>query len=165
MGVFKAILPREFLEDLTNLNVERFLKNGIDYFIFDFDNTLGLWKSCTVEKRFEPILAKILEANGKVLIASNGRPRQISLNGMKIIWRARKPFTWKIKRILDSDGIDPRRVVMIGDQIFTDVLAGNLLGVYTIKVKPLSNREFIGTKVLRFFEKIVLRLAGKGGRL
>ncbi|MFN3283017.1 MAG: HAD hydrolase-like protein, partial [Pseudothermotoga sp.] len=55
--------------------------------------------------------------------------------------------------------IDPNRVVMIGDQIFTDVLAGNWLGVYTIKVKPLSNKEFIGTKILRVFERVILKIA------
>lgn len=159
MGVFSKILPREFLEDLTNLDIERFFKDGRDYFIFDFDNTLGLWKSSAIEKRFEPVLKKILSANGKILIASNGRPRPILFDGAKIIWRAKKPLTRKIKKILDSDSVDSNRVVMIGDQIFTDVLAGNLLGVYTIKVKPLSNKEFIGTKILRFFEKIFLRIA------
>ncbi len=164
MGIFKMILPREYLEDLTDLDVERFFKAGMDYFIFDFDNTLGLWRSSSVEKRFEPVLNSILKLNGKILIASNGKPRNISLNGAKIIWRSRKPFVWKIKKILDMEKIDPGRVVMVGDQIFTDVLAGNLLGVYTIKVKPLSDREFIGTKFLRFFEKIVLHFARKGER-
>lgn len=159
MGVFSMILPREFAEDLTNIDIERFLKDGKDYFIFDFDNTLGLWRTSFVEKRFESVLKKILDANGKILIASNGRPRKISIHGVKIMWRARKPLTYKIKRILRLEGIDPNRVVMIGDQIFTDVLAGNRLGVYTIKVKPLSNREFIGTKILRFFEKVILKIA------
>lgn len=158
MGVFSMILPKEFAEDLTNIDIERFLKDGKDYFIFDFDNTLGLWRTSFVEKRFESVLKKILDANGKILIASNGRPRQISIHGAKIMWRARKPLTYKIKRILSSEGIDPNRVVMIGDQIFTDVLAGNRLGVYTIKVKPLSNKEFIGTKILRFFEKVILKI-------
>ncbi len=159
MGIFSMILPREFVEDLTNIDVERFLKDGRDYFIFDFDNTLGLWRTSLVEKRFESVLKKILDANGKILIASNGRPRQISIHGVKIMWRARKPLTYKIKKILISEGVDIKRVVMIGDQIFTDVLAGNLLGVYTIKVKPLSKEEFLGTKVLRFLEKIVLKIA------
>ncbi|MFN4189790.1 MAG: YqeG family HAD IIIA-type phosphatase [Pseudothermotoga sp.] len=153
------ILPREFAEDLTSIDIERFLKDGKDYFIFDFDNTLGLWRASFVEKTFESVLKKILDANGKILIASNGRPRQISIHGVKIIWRARKPLTYKIKRILRLEGIDPNRVVMIGDQIFTDVLAGNRLGVYTIKVKPLSDKEFIGTRILRFFEKVILKIA------
>lgn len=45
--------------------------------------------------------------------------------------------------------------MMIGDQIFTDVLTGKIFGFRVIKVKPISEREFFGTKILRFFEKIL----------
>jgi len=45
--------------------------------------------------------------------------------------------------------------VMIGDQIFTDVLTGKIFGFRVIKVEPISAKEFFGTKILRFFEKIV----------
>ncbi|MGJ8454106.1 YqeG family HAD IIIA-type phosphatase [Pseudothermotoga sp. U03pept] len=155
MGVFRKLLPQEFLEDLSSLDVDRFFNSGRDVFIFDFDNTLGYWRSQKIEERFQLLLKKILSSNGKIIIASNGKPRQISLDGVDVIWRVRKPFTKKIKESLLSQGIDVKRVVLIGDQIFTDVLAGNLLGAYTVKVKPLSKTEFFGTKVLRVFERVL----------
>jgi predicted HAD superfamily phosphohydrolase YqeG len=47
---------------------------------------------------------------------------------------------------------------MIGDQLFTDIVAGNRLGLYTILVNPLGSHEFIGTKVIsRNLERLVLR--------
>lgn len=44
--------------------------------------------------------------------------------------------------------------LLIGDQIFTDILGGNKSGLYTILVDPISNKEFIGTKITRLIERI-----------
>ncbi|MFY9543052.1 MAG: YqeG family HAD IIIA-type phosphatase, partial [Dethiobacteria bacterium] len=42
-------------------------------------------------------------------------------------------------------------------QIFTDVLGGNRLGLYTILVTPISDKEFIWTRLIRKLERMVLR--------
>jgi len=47
-------------------------------------------------------------------------------------------------------------VVMVGDQIFTDVLGANKFGIKSILVNPISKKEGIFTLVKRPFEKIVL---------
>ncbi|MDK2884757.1 HAD hydrolase-like protein [Pseudothermotoga sp.] len=161
MGVFKLLKPDEFLESVDKIDIGKFILNGKDVFIFDFDNTLGLWRSSKIEERFRYVIDEIKSKRGKILIASNGRPRKISLDGAHIIWRSRKPLTFKIKKFLLDNQIPVNRVVMIGDQIFTDILAGNLLGVYTVKVEPLSRHEFFFTRILRFFERIVLKIIRK----
>jgi predicted HAD superfamily phosphohydrolase YqeG len=47
---------------------------------------------------------------------------------------------------------------MVGDQLFTDIVAGNRLGLRTILVNPLSPREFFGTSLVsRRLERLVLR--------
>jgi hypothetical protein len=46
---------------------------------------------------------------------------------------------------------------MIGDQMFTDVLGGNRMGLYTVMVRPMHRREFLGTKVSRAAEWALLR--------
>ncbi len=47
---------------------------------------------------------------------------------------------------------------MIGDQVFTDVLGGNRLGLFTILVVPLCDRDFFLTRIARVFERWVLRM-------
>jgi hypothetical protein len=42
---------------------------------------------------------------------------------------------------------------IIGDQIFTDILGGNRVGIKTILVDPIDSREFIMTKFFRRLEK------------
>ena len=46
---------------------------------------------------------------------------------------------------------------VIGDQIFTDILGGNRLELFTILVTPISTKEFIGTRFTRKLEKLVLK--------
>ncbi|WP_338013962.1 YqeG family HAD IIIA-type phosphatase [Desulforamulus profundi] len=53
-------------------------------------------------------------------------------------------------------GTDIHETAFVGDQVFTDVLAGNRLGLYTILVTPLAGKEFIGTRINRKLEKLVL---------
>ncbi|MDP3775542.1 MAG: HAD hydrolase-like protein, partial [Gemmatimonadales bacterium] len=52
-------------------------------------------------------------------------------------------------------GTRPRETALIGDQLFTDVLGGKLLGLRTILVEPLSVREFATTRVIRRIERLV----------
>ena len=48
---------------------------------------------------------------------------------------------------------------MIGDQILTDVLAGNLAGMHTVLLQPIdTSAEFKGTKINRKLEKVIKKL-------
>jgi hypothetical protein len=51
--------------------------------------------------------------------------------------------------------LQPQQAVMIGDQLFTDILGANRAGIEAIWVKPMSSRDFIGTKVSRFGERML----------
>ena len=48
-------------------------------------------------------------------------------------------------------------MIMIGDQLFTDILGGNRFGVKTILVTPIEKKESIHTRIKRPFEKIILK--------
>jgi hypothetical protein len=62
-------------------------------------------------------------------------------------------------------GCESERAVVIGDQVMTDMLGGNSAGMYTILVAPMHPREFIGTKVSRVFERIILFRLRRLGKL
>lgn len=59
----------------------------------------------------------------------------------------------------------PHKTVVVGDQLFTDVLMGNLLGAFTIKVVPLSNKEFFWTRIMRKLEAVVLKIIESSAEL
>ncbi|CCH65765.1 Hydrolase, HAD subfamily IIIA [Richelia intracellularis HM01] len=52
---------------------------------------------------------------------------------------AAKPSRRKIREAILSMGLPVEQVGMVGDRLFTDVLAGNRLGMFTILLNLLSN--------------------------
>jgi predicted HAD superfamily phosphohydrolase YqeG len=47
-------------------------------------------------------------------------------------------------------------VAVVGDQLFTDVLGGNLAGMYTVLVPPLAQQELGYTRLVRRLERWIL---------
>jgi predicted HAD superfamily phosphohydrolase YqeG len=71
---------------------------------------------------------------------------------------ASKPRRRGLRIALSLLGTAPAETAMVGDQLFTDVLAGNRLGLTTILVNPLTPAEFLGTRLIsRTAERLVLR--------
>jgi len=47
-------------------------------------------------------------------------------------------------------------IIIIGDQLFTDIYGGNRFGIRTILVKPIEKKEFWGTRIKRPIEKFII---------
>lgn len=53
------------------------------------------------------------------------------------------------------------QVAMVGDRLFTDVLAGNRLGMFTILVEPMVDPEIMpSANSVRNFEVLISKLLG-----
>ena len=71
-----------------------------------------------------------------------------------------KPCTRKLKKVLDKIPYSSNEIAIIGDRIFTDILVGNRLGMYTILVDSV---DYYGHRVERnniqsiekYFAKII----------
>lgn len=50
---------------------------------------------------------------------------------------AGKPSRRKVRRAVDAMNLPIAQIGMVGDRLFTDVLAGNRLGMFTILVEPM----------------------------
>jgi hypothetical protein len=58
----------------------------------------------------------------------------------------------------------PGQTAVIGDQLFTDILGGNRMGMLTILVTPISRREFFGTRLMRLVETLFVKKIKRGGQ-
>ncbi|NJK99398.1 MAG: YqeG family HAD IIIA-type phosphatase [Spirulinaceae cyanobacterium SM2_1_0] len=54
---------------------------------------------------------------------------------------ARKPSRRKLRQAVEQMDLPVSQVAMVGDRLFTDVLAGNRLGLFTILVEPMVDPE------------------------
>lgn len=61
-----------------------------------------------------------------------------SLN-LPYILGAGKPSRRKLRQAVTAMELPAEQIAMVGDRLFTDVLAGNRLGMFTILVEPMIN--------------------------
>jgi HAD superfamily phosphatase (TIGR01668 family) len=75
---------------------------------------------------------------------------------------AAKPSRRKIRAALDCMKLPVHQVGMVGDRLFTDVLAGNRLGMFTILVEPIIHPDAAALRShpVRNFEVWVSEILG-----
>lgn len=165
--MIRSLCPKTYLHTVAALTPDFLSSRGIKGIIFDLDNTILPWKA----KKLTPdeiLFIEQLKGHGfKMCIVSNALDRRVRslLDPLCIpaISRARKPRRTPFRHAMEIMGTAPGETAVVGDQIFTDVFGGNRLGLYTILVTPVSRREFIGTKMIRFLEKRILKRMVKRG--
>ena len=61
---------------------------------------------------------------------------------MAVITHAKKPFPKGINECLEKYGVPASEAALVGDQIYTDTLGANGVGVKSILVKAIDNHNF-----------------------
>lgn len=135
--------------------------------MLDLDNTVVAWGKIDPPEEVLAWLEDLRKAGIPVCLVSNTLSRR--LGAAQVVFdlpvaRGRsKPSADKLRQALRILGTSPERTAMVGDQIFTDVLAGNRLGVPTVLTGPISTYEPLRIRFVRAIERFVLRaLACKG---
>ena len=153
--------PNDYVSSLQHIDIQKLKEIGIKALIFDLDNTLVPWNSNDWQQEVCRWFAGLHQANFKTCIVSNNNRQRIaqpcSVLQTPGIHKAGKPRRKAFRRAMQMLDVSPEETAMIGDQVFTDVLGANRLGLYTILVVPMSKREFIATRINRQFEKLILR--------
>ncbi|MDR1615886.1 MAG: YqeG family HAD IIIA-type phosphatase [Syntrophomonadaceae bacterium] len=153
--------PKMYVKDLLSIPMEILPQNNIKGIILDLDNTVTEWNSNYIRPQVAQWFAELKSRAVQLCILSNnGEERVVKVAeqlNVPYVHRARKPTSYGYLRALKIMGLQAENTLLIGDQIFTDIWGGNRLGLFTVLVKPLNGKEFPGTKVSRFFERILLK--------
>ncbi|MDU2065678.1 MAG: YqeG family HAD IIIA-type phosphatase [Sporomusaceae bacterium] len=143
-----------------DIEADYFTKHELKGLILDVDNTLVPWGEKEVSSAYKQWLQQLQQSGIKICLLSNNRNFRVEMiaatEGILFVSKALKPSLKGFKAALALLKLLPRETAVMGDQLYTDILGGNLSGCHTIWVKPLSNREFLGTKITRFLEKITV---------
>lgn len=165
------LCPRRYCPNgVTDISVEELKKAGIETVLLDLDNTLVGWRRRDVPEEVRKWLCALKEAGIRLCLVSNTRfgKRLRALSAeldIPYVRRAWKPRRRGFLNAMQELGADPAKTAMVGDQMFTDVLGGNRVGLYTVMVRPMARREFLGTKLSRLLEKVFLSWFRKIGEI
>jgi len=155
------ISPHETYDHWKSVDFRRLKDLGFKNIIFDMDNTLARWKAPDVDDDTVKRLKALITMGYRIVIMSNTRKtgrlfklkRRIG-EGFEVSGKMGKPFPAKARGLMKRLKMNNAETLFIGDQLFTDILTGNLLKTYTIKVDPIDlEYEFPGTKIFRRLEK------------
>ncbi len=162
--------PDEVVSGVTDIDPTTLVQQGIRAVLLDLDNTLVPWQRMDIPEAIRHWVEAMKQAGLRLCLVSNTRRRRrlevLSKElGIAYVPKALKPRRYGLRQALEQLGTAPQQAVMIGDQIFTDVWGGNRMGMRTILVLPMARREFIGTKVSRLLERILLWAYRRAGVL
>lgn len=160
MSVLDSLRPREYVTSIYHIHLERLWQKGIRGIITDLDNTLVEWNSSIATEKLVAWLQEVQKMGFHICILSNNDALRVMsfarpLN-IPALHKARKPRKRSFYTALSLLESQPEETAMIGDQLFTDILGGNRMGLYTILVEPVHPHEFIGTRFVRRIERRIL---------
>ena len=151
--------PGEYLDSTYVIDFDKLYNDGYRAVIFDVDNTL-VPHGEPADERAKELFAHLKELGFSCMLLSNNKePRVKSFNDVvqvNYIYKANKPFPANYRKAMEILGSNTENTLFVGDQIFTDVMGGNIAGIRTILVKPIHPKEEIQIVIKRIPEKVVL---------
>lgn len=159
----KLFIPDMYQKDIFTIPYQKLKEMGYQLLIFDLDNTIGSIneKNCNLETiNFLNQLSKDFQ----VVIASNSHKKRVQsfCRNLKCKYYSLslKPTLKVLRKIKKDYNIDYQKMVIIGDQVVTDILVGNRKKILTILVDPLLNYDLKITGFNRLVEKILNKKNG-----
>ncbi|HEM3612675.1 TPA: YqeG family HAD IIIA-type phosphatase [Streptococcus suis] len=154
-------MPDFALEKAYDVTVESLKKHGIKVVFVDLDNTLIAWNNPDGTPEMRQWLHDLQDAGIPVVVVSNNKyervKRAVEKLGIEFEAFALKPFTFGINRALKRYDVQPYEVIMIGDQLMTDIRAAKRAGLKSVLVKPLLKTDSINTQINRWRERRTMK--------
>ena len=158
--LLKLIIPDKYFDTIYDIDLLELYSSGYRNLLLDIDNTIMPWNSDEISNSIVQWVKYAHEIGFSIYLFSNSHKKSRILRiaaslGVQAIPCRGKPLLSAFKKAIEYIKGMPENTVMIGDQIFTDILGGNRLNLYTILIKPISDKEFIGTKINRWLERVI----------
>lgn len=134
-------------------------KSGAAAVLIDADNTLAFHGSQEPYPGVVGWIKTVIAAGIPMIIISNNNAERVrpfaERLGLPFIEKSAKPLPKGFLKACERLGVPPKKTAVIGDQIFTDVLGGNLIGAKVFLTEPLGPETDSFIKFKRHLEKWV----------
>lgn len=153
--------PQIKLEKITDISCELLEKYGISALILDVDNTLSTHHGQVLTDGLPEWLNKMRENGVGLMVLSNSKRKRVKpfaeKIGLNFISMGLKPLPFGYLRALKALGVPKKKAAIVGDQIFTDVLGGNAVGVRTVLLTPIELESSAGFRFKRKIERFIIK--------
>lgn len=158
LNLFK---PTWMVESIYSITPEQLKKHNIRAVLTDLDNTLIAWNHPEATKESIEWIKMMRDSGIPVLILSNNSDNRIKVVAdileLDYIPRSLKPTKKSFRMAEEMLQIPADEMLMVGDQVLTDVLGANRYNVRSVLVKPILDSDAWNTKINRLIELKVMK--------
>jgi hypothetical protein len=159
--MLKLLTPHLQLASVLDIGPDMLCALGVEGLLLDLDETLKPYYENSFRPEIVAWVEQMKREHVRLCLVTNGMAGRVGplaeRLGIEYVSWAAKPFPHGVRAGFAKLGLDRTRVALVGDQIFADVIAGRLAGVFTILVRPTSPREPWNTRIKRPLERFLLR--------
>lgn len=160
--------PTYIFERVEEIPFSILEENNIKGILFDVDNTLIDVSGELIKEKYEWIM-EAKKRGYKICILSNSfqmtkikrLSKELDIFGLGL---ACKPLLKGFKMAECILDMDREEMIMVGDQLFTDIYGANRFGIKSILVSPINEKEGFITKIKRPLESIIIKKYKKEGK-
>ena len=154
--------PKIKLKRITDISLSILKKYNINTLILDVDNTMSTHHGQVLTDGLTDWIDIMHKNNIGLIVLSNSKEERVKPFAEKInlpyISLGLKPLPFGYIKALKRAGSKRKNTAIVGDQIFTDILGGNTVGVKTILLTPIKPEDGISFKIRRKIEKFLFKL-------
>ncbi|MCL2332202.1 MAG: YqeG family HAD IIIA-type phosphatase [Actinomycetia bacterium] len=154
-------IPNYYYRSVRQVTPAWLAERGLSAVIVDLDNTILPRYTDEIPADICAWAAALIEARVPVALLSNNHRKRVAAYAKRLgftpLSGAVKPLPFAYLRALRRLATPRRKVVMIGDQLFTDICGAAFLGITNVMVLPLSQRDLAHTLLLRKLEAVCMR--------
>ncbi len=151
--------PTFWLKSVLFIDEEFLRKNNVSALVLDMDNTLSMHNDPNAETGVMEWLEKMRSIGVKMRVVSNNHTKRVEplarAMGLDFTANGAKPLPFGVNRAVKAMGAKRSETLVVGDQIFTDILAGNFAGIRTALVEPFHMEKRWTFKLKRKVESVV----------
>lgn len=167
--MLERFYPSLLLNNIYELDISKLKKNHISLLVFDIDNTLVPYFEPYPTDTVLSFLTHLIQEGFSIALVSNNSAERVNLFNENLslfsVARAKKPLKSGLLKAIRHFHATIETTAVIGDQLFTDVYAGNRLGAFSVYVTPIAlsmdTKETLFFRLKRWMEKIVMKKMNK----
>lgn len=153
--------PALWINNVFEIDETFLVKNGIKGLILDLDNTLSMHGNPAAEEGVFEWLAEMRRLNVEMIVVSNNTAKRVAPLAkqlrLEFISFGCKPLPFRLNKAARKTSVPKNALAVVGDQIFTDVIGGNLTGIKTILVEPFHLEDGRFFRFKRHLEGLVFK--------
>ncbi len=165
--MIEKFIPDMYQKNIYTIDYKKLKNIGIRCLLFDLDNTIAPFNMKKPSKKIKDLIEKLKDMGFRVVLFSNAGKKKLTPFKEKLevdcAASCKKPSKTKYLKVLKKYKLSENEVAIIGDQLLTDVLGGNRVGIFTTLINPISKNEIIFSRFNRIIENIIIKRLNKKG--